>query len=492
MARQSWSCVALVLAVLGGASPAAAQVPPPPPRADSLTLFVRDWTRVEAWRFFEPSPDAANPDYTYVANRLLVGAERRRRRYDLVGAVQYVHMGPLPTAAVAPNPLGPLGAGALYFAQGGRQRTSAHLYLRYLNVRVKDVMPGWSVQAGRMGYTSGAESPSGDANVDAVKRLRVDSRLLGEFEWSHYQRGFDGVRTDVDRPRYHLTAAFLRPTQGGFEDNGNVHIEDINVVAGTVAVKPGAGLRHSTWEAFAMRYDDTRAVTARPDNSGQNAAAVDLHVTTVGTLLAGVYPLASNRHLDVLVWTAWQTGDWYGQTHRAATVVVESGVQWRGAPGRPWIRGGITRATGDADGSDARHQTFFPILPTVRKYSLSTTYAVMNLQDAFIQVLTTPRRNMAVRVDVHRLTLASAADRWYYGSGATQRAGQTFGYAGRPSGGSRDLGTMLEGSVDYRFTGRWSVNGYLGVFTGGEVVRHNFTGSRRPLVLGCFENILQF
>ncbi|MBA2302669.1 MAG: hypothetical protein H0W08_08550, partial [Acidobacteria bacterium] len=62
---------------------------------------------------------------------------------------------------------------------------------------------------------------------------------------------------------------------------------------------------------------------------------------------------------------------------------------------------------------------------------------------------------------VHRLDLASAADLWYAGSGATLSQGNAFGYAGRRSNGSTRLGTSLEMSADYTVTSRWSVNGFV-------------------------------
>jgi hypothetical protein len=462
-------------------------VPPPAPEAATFTLYVRDWTRVEMWQFFEPRPGGGDPAYADVATRLQIGVERRTKKYELVGAFQYVQFGALPTDSVGP---GPLGTGALYYDQGGNHRDARGLYVRYLNAKIKDIVPGWAVQVGRMPYTSGAESPSGDTKIEAVKRQRVDSKLLGEFEWSLFQRAFDGVRTDVDRPAFHLTAAAFHPTQGGFENNGNVDISDIGVYAGLFAVKPGAAFRHTDWEAFAIRYDDDRAVRARPDNSGRTATRVSAHISTFGTLLTGAYPRGPRHQVDVLFWTAAQTGEWYGQDHRALAATGEAGLQWTAAPWKPWVRGGYTHASGDDDPADDGHGTFFQILPTVRKYSLSATYAVMNLNDAFVQLLAAPRPALSIRADVHRLTLADASDRWYFGSGATQASGTVFGYATRLSQGHRRLGTILEGSADYRFNRRWSINGYLGVMRGGDVVAALFAG--RTLAFGYLENVIQF
>ena len=54
---------------------------------------------------------------------------------------------------------------------------------------------------------------------------------------------------------------------------------------------------------------------------------------------------------------------------------------------RPWLRAGYLYASGDSDAADDRHGTFFQMLPSSRKYALSSVYAQMNLHDLFVQVL---------------------------------------------------------------------------------------------------------
>ena len=121
---------------------------------------------------------------------------------------------------------------------------------------------------------------------------------------------------------------------------------------------------------------------------------------------------------------------------------------------------------------------------------MSTTYALMNVQDTFAQFSVDPHPRVTAHAEVHRLSLASAADRWYYGSGATSRTGTFFGFATRLSGGATGLGTIAEGSVDVRLTRYWAMNGYLGWMKGGEVVRRTFAGDR--LVFFYLENVLSF
>jgi hypothetical protein len=452
----------------------------------TTTLSVRDWTRLEMWRFFEPPASGGDSEYLYGANRLQLGVRRTTSRYELAAALQYVHFGNLPSRAVGP---GPLGLGAVYFSHAGRS-DSHQVYLRYLNLRLKNLLPGLVVDVGRMPYSSGGEAASGNPKIELVKRQRIEARLVGEFDWSVYQRGFDGVRVAEQRPRWGATFVAFHPTQGGFEDAAGLMMRDISVIGGNITFKPGFVIRGTEWQAFVLRYADHRAVTARPDNSGRGAAAADLGINTFGTTLVGAWAPREGRQWDGLLWLTGQTGSWYELRHRALSVAAEVGHQWTNAPWRPWLRVGVLHASGDRDPRDDRHGTFFQLLPTVRRYAQTATYSQMNNVDLSMHALLRPTSSLAVRLDLHRVSLASSRDFWYFGSGATQARGTQFGFATRPSNGHRHLGTGFESSADVTISRQWSVNGFLGLMRAGDVVRSTFAG--RTMAFGYVENVLQF
>ena len=293
------------------------------------TWFLRNWSRAELWRVFTPTSSVGDPEYAFAANRLQAGVRRRAPRYEVLAAMQYVQFGGLP-AAVA------VGTGAAYYSHAGR--TDSHqVYLRYLNVQLKEFAPGLSVQVGRMPYSSGGEAASGRLKIDTVKRQRVEARLIGEFDWSLYQRGFDGLRVDLVKPAWAITGTAFHPTQGGFEDAAGLMMNDVTVIGGVATIRPDVLIPGVEWQTFAFRYADDRAVAARPDNSGRAAAAADVGITTFGTTLVGASPESEGRQWDGLIWLAGQSGRWYDQTHRALSVAVEAGHEWGGAPWRPWI-----------------------------------------------------------------------------------------------------------------------------------------------------------
>jgi hypothetical protein len=203
----AWLAVC-VLSAFG--RPAAAQPATLPPAgatpASRVTPVRRNVTRVESWRFFDPPADGGNPDYAFAANRLLAGLRVAGRWYEATGALQYVQFGGLPDDASGP---GALGTGGSYFDHN-RRRHSGQVYLQSLNVIVRPPLSGLTVRAGRMGYASGSEGASGDPALETLKRLRLHSRLVGEFEWSRYQRAFDGVRGDWTRDRLQVTGGRRR------------------------------------------------------------------------------------------------------------------------------------------------------------------------------------------------------------------------------------------------------------------------------------------
>ncbi len=467
------------------AQSASGQTPPAP--SPAWQASVSNLTRVESWRYFEPQPAGGEPDYTFLGNRLRMELRGRWSRAQVTLAAQYVGFISLPENASNP---GPFGTGALYFDQGGRHQNQQELYLRYAHVRFPDVVRGVDLQVGRMAYTSGAEAPSGVPKIEAVKRQRLDARLVGEFEWSIVQRGFDGVRVDLTRPAWRATGIAFMPTQGGFARVAGPTITDLIVAGATVSSRSsGATPRRTQVQGFALAYADHRPVTQRPDNTGLSATEADIDLTTVGGAVIGAYP-AGPGEVDVFGWATYQAGDWYGQDHRAFALAAETGYQFSRAAWRPWLRGGFFHASGDGSSSDSTHGTFFPILPTVRRFSQTTVYSTMNLNDLFVSLQARPRAALGLRLDVHQLTLASAADLWYAGSGATLGAGTTFGYAGRRSNGSTRLGTSIETSADYAITPQVAVNAFLGTIGGGGVVTGTFRGDR--LWFGYIETALSF
>ena len=461
-----------IAVVLSLSAAAAAQSAEP-----TVTATIANVTRVESWSYFEPRIDPlgltqgpiGEPDYTFIGDRAELGVRVDGRRFDLSGMFNYVRLENLPTNAIGP---GGLGSGAFYFAATG-ERYSYQLYLGELAVRMKSVDERTSVTFGRMPFASNHR----------VAADRLDGRLIGNFEWSLYQRRFDGARVDASRGRWHFNAGVFMPTQGGYEESTNLTITKIQV---GVASATYAG-DHSESQVFSNAYRDRRRGSmAVVDNRLVDDRRPDVSIASIGGSHARLIATGAGE-VDAVAWGTVQLGDWYGMPHRAASVVLEAGHRW--TRWRPWLRAGYLWASGDDGWNDDHHNTFFQMLPSSRKYALSSAYAQMNLRDAFVQAVIEPR-GFNARIEVHRLGLASGADLWYQGSGATSSADRYFGFAGRYAQGETSLGTVLEGAIDVPLKKYWSVNAYAGTMWGGGVVRRYFTDKR--LTFWSLENVIRF
>lgn len=461
-----------------------------PPR---VTGTISNVTRFESYSFFRPKIDPlaltrdpiGDPDYWFLGDRAELGAKVEGRRFDLSGAFNYVRLENLPVNAIGP---GGLGTGAFYYAASGG-RFSYQLYMSELTATVKSADRRTSITVGRMPFSSGGEFSRPDSYLEKIRPLRLRSRMIGNFEWSLYQRRFDGFRFDRDRERWHFTAAAFVPTQGGFEESTNLSMPRVQIADVSIARK---GLM-SEAQAFAYTYRDRRDAKAVVDNSGSSDRPVDITVQTFGGSYIGFpswMPLSNELDpTDFVAWGAVQTGDWYGQQHFAASASVELGHRWSSVPMMPWLRGGYYWSSGDTDPGDGRHGTFFAMLPSSRQYALSSVYAHMNLRDAFLQLAIEPR-GFNARIEVHDVRVASAADLWYQGSGATASEGRFFGFSGRAAGGATSLGTVIEGTIGVPIRKHWSVGAYAATMSAGEVVRRHFTGKR--LFTFSFDNVIRF
>ncbi len=214
-----------------------------------------------------------------------------------------------------------------------------------------------------------------------------------------------------------------------------------------------------------------------------------MRIGTVGASAVAAFPRGARRW-DGLLWGAVQTGGWFGQKHRAYAAAAQVGHQWTAAPWQPWLRAGVDYASGDGDALDGTHGTFFPMLPSGNHLSRSSTYALMNLREAWAEARLAPARAVDIVAAVHAVGLAQAADRWYTGSGATARTGNYFGFQGRNTAGAASLGTIVEGELTWRPARWWTLRGYAGRMTGGAAVRQLFAGDR--LVTAWLESRFSF
>jgi hypothetical protein len=426
-------------------------------------------TRVEAWDWFNAR---ANDSYAYNGSLFRLGVAGDKDVYDWRIELALPVLLGLPSNSVAPGVQGQLGFGGTYFAANSGNRNAALPFLKQGFLRLKGIRARkhQSVRFGRMELSEGAEIIPQNSTLSALKRDRIAQRLIGNFGFTHVGRSFDGVQYVFDDSKTNVTLFGARPTRGVFQVDGWGELS-INVFSGSVTREVTGQRNVAEWRLFGIGYSDYRDATLKTDNRPLSARQLDrdrIHLATAGGHFLQVAETSSGI-FDFLFWGALQGGSWGRLAQRAGAVAVEAGWQPAGLPKlRPWVRGGFDYGSGDGNPEDRTHGTFFQLLPTPRGYARFPFYNLMNVRDAFGEIILRPYRNLTLRVDVHSLRLANRNDLWYLGGGAFQP--WTFGYTGRPSGGNPGLATLYDASADYAFNPHIRLNVYYGHATGKSVV----------------------
>ena len=194
-----------------------------------------------------------------------------------------------------------------------------------------------------------------------------------------------------------------------------------------------------------------------------------LNIHTLGAHLLTLQQVDAGS-IDALLWGAYQFGDWTNQDHQAWAIAAEAGYQWTTLPFKPWLRALYFLSSGDNNAKDGKHKTFFTVLPSGRAYAKLPFYNLMNLQDAFIQMIVSPTPQTHVTLDVHHLSLTDSRDLFYGGLGPTSGSG-AFGYSGRSSSGKSDVGQLVDISFTHTLSKQLSWRFYYGHAFGGDVVK---------------------
>lgn len=456
---------------------------------DHLAFSASNRARGELVSWFDPAGPASNNDYAFFANRLRFGATLSFPTLEIFVEGQDTRLVNLPGAdSIAPG-LGPLGPGALYFANT-RDRDQGELFLHraYATLR-RFGLPGVSVSVGRLGYNHGLEQPPKDPALAWLQAARISQRLIGNFDYTNVGRSFDGVQLTFEQGPFDLTALASHPTQGGFNVNANQNIDEIDLASVTGTLAEPRGIPMSA-QLFYIYYGDRRDLAVadnRPLNPPEGLGCTDvsdpdafracddsdLRISTIGANATHLIPLGPGK-LDLLGWVAGQLGDWESLDHGAWGYAAELGYQLADVPARPWLRVGFFRSSGDDDAADGDHGTFFQLIPTARVYALFPFYNLMNNQDLFAQLLLKPLPGGAINVSGHWLRTTESRDLWYAGGGATSDT--FFGFSGIPARGRNTLAYLVDLELSYTVNKHVALYGYYGHAFGQGVVAANFRG----------------
>lgn len=448
---------------------------------DNLRLTGEFRARAEIFDFFQPVGINNNNDYSYWALRARLGLELTSEYVDGYVQGEYSGVYGLPDDSFA-KPGGALGLGALYYTENHNKTSVSDVHLKqaYLNFKLTPLgLKGGNIKLGRFEVKEGLEYKTGDEKFDALKTTRVSQRLLGTFDFANASRNFDGVSVGYDQPLYNISASATHPTQGGFNLNAQDEISKIDLVYTALTSKKDALLPDTEGRLFYLYYGDNRNVQVI-DNRAANQRAFlsqqSLKIHTLGTHWLTVQKLGTGA-VDGLVWAAYQFGDWGNQDHQAYAFDVEGGYQFTDVTLKPWLRAGYFQGSGDNNPNNGKHGTFFQVLPTVRLYAKFPFFNMMNLNDAFAQVLLTPTASTKIGIDFHHLELNSTGDLFYAGAGPTSRSG-SFGFLGRPATGYRNIGELVDIGFTHNITKQLSWNAYYGHAFGGNYV-DNFYRNKR-------------
>lgn len=442
--------------------------------------------RFEAWNWFKP--DAGDPDYGYLGNLARLNFSRTTDLLDWQVELAAPILLGLPDNAVGPGTQGQLGLGANYFLANGRSRNAVALFPKQAWIRFK--RGGHAIRMGRFEHMDGSETTPKNPTLAAVKRDRVNMRLLGHFGWAHVGRSFDGAHYTYNHGSGNFTAIGAIPTRGVFQTDGWGQTHTAFAYAAHTWTW-GAGRHAADTRLFALQYHDWRDVV-KTDNRPLTVRRADLTGVRIETF-GGHSVHAFNAGLgafDLLLWGAAQTGRWGVLTHRAHAVDVEAGFQPKaGGRWKPWLRGGFFDGSGDSDPGDTRHGSFFQVLPTPRPFARFPFFNMMNNRDRFAMLILRPHPKVTFSGEVHSLQLSHREDLWYQGGGVFQP--WSFGYVGRAANAARSLANLYDASLEYRWRPELSFTGYFGVAQGLAAIHAIYPNGRRAH-LGYLEAMYRF
>lgn len=446
------------------ANPAPTSSPVPSPKARLRGTFDGR-VMPEIYDYFAPSGGYKNA-YGYLGVRARGALGYEATDWAALVQGQATLLFGMPTHSVAPAPARALGQGGAYYGLALRPDLTT-LGFRQAYVRVGRADKS-GVTIGRFDYAQGAEVPLADPILDWVRTHRMSKLLVGPLDYNTWGRTETGVRADLDTPSLHLTGLLFQPTQA--DPHFATNVPNVTVAHGALVFKNGLVPRGEA-QIFYNQCNDTRFVPQVDDVPGSSSYTINALGGDKISTLGFQYITRIGTDGDGAAFFAHQGGRWGSHTQDAYAWIAELGLRFPKVPWTPWVRGGYRVFSGDTNPFDGAHGTFIADVGDPRnRYNM---YTNANLRELFAQLILSPSKKSTLRLDLRNFHLDRAVDLWYSGAGVVQNVGVN-GFAGKPSGGSTNVGTLLEASYENRINAHNLMRLYFAKAFGGPVVNATF------------------
>ena len=240
-------------------------------------------SRVYGWGWFRA--DSGDNSYAYSGSLVRIALSQSHEAWDWTAEFAAPVLLGLPSNSVAPGTQGALGLGANYLSANDGSRNSAMIFPKQLYVRFTRL--GGSrrhmLKVGRYEFSDGSETTPRSATLAALKRDRINQRLLGSFGWSDVGRSFDGFHYAYSGSSGNFTLLAAVPTRGVFQTDGwGWNRAAFGYTSYTAPW--GKGPHGADTRIFALYYDDFRPVL-KTDNrplAARRADIANIRILTFG------------------------------------------------------------------------------------------------------------------------------------------------------------------------------------------------------------------